>query len=87
MRRRADNDPGCNLHGWAFTHGCPGCDAADDRDIVREIRWPMLRLRWFPYRVVEFRGLDENGDADWGELSWMPPDRGPLRWLMLRWRA
>lgn len=39
---------GCNLHGAAYTYGCPGCewDTADELDAptVADIR---RRLRWF----------------------------------------
>ena len=66
----------------AFTAGCPGCEAADDAAIFHEIRWRLLRMRWFPYRVVEYLGLDENCDPVWGKTTWMPPGRGLIRWIM-----
>jgi hypothetical protein len=47
-------------------------------------RFSLWRMDWFPYRVSEYRGYDDDaGEFIWGETHWMPPRFGPLRWL---WR-
>lgn len=83
-------DKGCNLHGWAFTHGCPGCDRADDRDLWRQVRVSVLRTRYLPYRayVIEpDRNLDTVDDLFSGPPVWIWPNRGPIAWLRKRWHG
>lgn len=77
---------GCGLHGWAYTHGCPGCEAAEDEQLLHGMRWTLRRMDWFPYRVAEFKGMVDEWDMDLGPWRWVPPHRGPIRWLMMKLR-
>lgn len=79
----------CNLHGTAYTYGCPGCDLYDDHLIWREIKWRLRRSDWFPYRVYDFkedaaeRFIDGDGAADesiFGPAYWMAPRRHRRFW-------
>jgi hypothetical protein len=42
-------------------------------------RIAMRRMQWLP-----FRGREWLGGEEWGPEEWIPPDRGPIRWLMRR---
>ena len=46
----------------------------EENEIV--VRWRLFKMRWLPYRLVEFKGYDEETlEIEWGETTWHRPDR------------
>jgi hypothetical protein len=80
---------------WLGDHlpGEKAVDVGDEdgpwrRGAVWELRFQGWRMEWFPWRASELHPdaverLDR-GDDPFTDSRWLPPSRGPIRWL---WRA
>lgn len=70
---------GCNLHGEAFTYGCPGCSDYDDALIGEAIKWRIRKIDYLPTRTARLLGYDKDTlDLNLGPWRWMKPRLGPL---------
>lgn len=53
----------------------------EQRELV--LRWRLWKMEWFPYRLYEYLGHDDDTlEIEWGPVEWNPP----RRWVKLRKR-
>ena len=47
----------------------------DDEEHEYELRFGTWRMKWFPYRTIEFLGWDkEKNEIKWGDSRWHKPN-------------